>query len=1489
MRIVSTINPALRDEHVIGTDPPLQPSLPGVWRRRINPFIGRSLSGVALTAEQDARAGMQRLRGQSVTAGIVTGMDIMLEPGAFTAAPAKAVVQLLPGLALTRAGEDVVVSSARRLTLGDLLIHARSDQLDAIAGAGTGAGTVDDPGLAWLKPALPRRIGPSLSSAIAVPAAAALPRLAVLVAEPVTTEILGHPEDPCPPDPRDAPYEDQQRIDGGRLLLSFWPAERLAITLGPDYELPPPGPARRNRAAYDIFEVEARMMAHDMHPWEQLGVPLALIGFKADWTLDFIDRAAVVRLGGQKPARTAVGPKAGPPVLWRARISQFVEHLGDLTDLTPPTLTAAFRRLPPVGFLPAGLLDLANHVQHLFSSGMSIAVRPMPLEDLDAVVGDSAALAPIDPAAVDEVELLVPVPERVYDPGLLLTAQVDPAFDRAIAHFNIQRTQWLIRRELVRRRYDLLVRMATGHEPSWPAADPPAVEALPLPQARGPVTATRVRQVTANGVRTLRMYAAAVALAFQPGDQVYVWVQVTGTAGLTGLSIRFGTGTTTAATGDFSPGVFWGTAPAPMALGDANIAARRAGDLPPTGTWTRLVVSADVRWTAAGASLSGVPVAGVSINGAPPSATPAIVADGLELGQTGGTVVWGPVGRITSGGQETVWIADDAPPVAILRDTNNPVSVPGWPQVPAGLEVPIIEDDFGTTEAGGIRSAAAVTAFRGRWTQSFLTGDLATLEHDGLDQFISSIARRLSATNDMIDAGFVRAQSDIYRVRQLVLGADVAARLVTSPALADLATRDDGARATAQGLETYLKTAGETDPTRDPSQPLETKPAVHKQTAAAVPVPAPTETAALTPATLATRFLETPRLSVSSVPASVAALSISTPGLTQRQATTSQTKLATGTGVSLSAMAAAARLPAAGAVETSPVDIQMQLPIAGAVERTISVAERLKPSPVVDAHQFALAGKMQVMQTVAALIGDPAAGTRPPGVTVADIQAPGFQLIAGQTVPPPRIAGSVGDVVQDSRKPAANQQYSDLDQVVQADAWHEAEYFRASITAIDNTIALMRLIEGRVALYQQMHDDAVATRQSLWDGAAAAGGRLSSIGVSLEEARQDAGMAIALRAEEQARIDALNAQRAAILAANVRMLVFRRPRTTPHTYVAPTAPAPSGLVDAPIVACARAHPAMPEELRQYMGVFRDVPIIWFPAIASAVSQIDRLDAGRAALQGVLYRAASPALVLTQPSSVSGPKLLLAATSLIAVRRASVEPRRLVAAGLDTSAIGNADLSSVQQAIRDVGSLGDLIAADHNRPSLANLAGAAIEQMGEAAACLHASFAEVSPATRLQWGTLLSEFSAPVPLSSLAALPGWNNLPIETRRTQQGLTDWLFSQIDSSNADAMAAINDLVRICILLAAQAPVDRIIAARLLAPVPVRVGGNLDLGVDISVARVGMTVLIRDANAQPIAHAVVEDLGQDVARARIVRTFQSVTSIGPTARVELTDAAPG
>jgi len=142
MRIVSGIDAPLADEHVIGTEPPLTPSV-SFWRRRLNPFTGRSLSDRALAAEQDTRAGVQRLRGQSVSAGVIAGLDVVAEAAAFGAAPADAMIQVLPGSGLTRAGEDVIVGTPRRMALAGLPVYARVDQLEAIASGAPAGGTSD--------------------------------------------------------------------------------------------------------------------------------------------------------------------------------------------------------------------------------------------------------------------------------------------------------------------------------------------------------------------------------------------------------------------------------------------------------------------------------------------------------------------------------------------------------------------------------------------------------------------------------------------------------------------------------------------------------------------------------------------------------------------------------------------------------------------------------------------------------------------------------------------------------------------------------------------------------------------------------------------------------------------------------------------------------------------------------------------------------------------------------------------------------------------------------------------------------------------------------------------------------------------------------------------------------------------------------------------------------------------------------------------------
>ncbi len=1495
MRIVSAIDRPLKDEHVLEVDPPLKPALPGEWRRRINPFTGRSLSDKALTAEQDYRGGIQRLRGQSLTPGAVFGLDLQLEPGAAAAAPSDARFQLLPGMGLSVYGEDVVVSTPRRLALGDLPVYARADYLDALI-SGAASLPPDPSGPAQpapdaaagglfvnLRPELPREIGPTLGALLTMPAAGDLPRAAILLAEPVTATILATPDaSNCPHDPRDDPYDDLQLIDGCRLTLFFWPSEMVAISGRTDYSLPEAGPDFRNRLAYRVFDAERHALPGEVHPWERQGVPLALVGFKSDWTLDFIDRAAVCRLGGRPRPRTPLAPTAGQGLLWQARLAQFVEHYGELADNTPAALAATFRELPPIGFLPRSVINLDTRRQIFFPPGFQISAAPIPTEHVDAAVRDSASLIPISLDAADEVELLVPVPERVYEPGLLEVATVDPAFTQAVARYTGDRTTWLIRREMVRRRRDLLVDGVTGHRPSWPVTDLPPTEALPYPRDRAPVTCTQIRSVAAGAAaQSHRFIGAGSSLEISPGDRIYVWARIADATNLSALMLRLGNGTAADGSGDFSNEVFWGAQSALPLPAGAGSAPLRQGDLPPAGVWTQLMAPAAGVWTANGGTLVGVKV------------------NAAEFWQAGGTIEWGPLGKISAAGAETVYLGDDAPQDSTLQWVGGAA---GWTFTATGVTAAPVEDMFGTVESSGVETIASMTDFRAKWSQPFLAAHFVKLDEEGLDGFIADLQARVNATNDSLDLGFVRARSDIYRVRSYVLGADAASRLVTSPTLADIAIRDEGARAKSADLAQFLQTAYENDADRDPNNPMLPAP---KPVAGAPPAPPapppPTRTVARSALFSTDLTLRTARSLRVTAPAMSAArfVAVRPPTVTERPVFASPvvsplthpiTTTVSAPRVSAAIQAAsftAFSVTAVQAAHTQIIgvqDVQGQLALPGRVERTASVAERLTPAPAVEAHAYALDGKQTVIATLAGLIGQPAPGqTRPPGLALGDLPAPGYNYTPTADPPAPRVRNTVADVIQDQQKVASAREYTDLDDLAPAAARHEADYFNAAVGAIDNTIALMRLVEARVDLYQQLLTDACGLRSDLEGVVTTVDARLRAINVQVEEARHDVATTSALLAEEVQRVNDLNAQRARILQDNVKVILFRRPRRADIGQLIQTAPAPSALVENALTACLKEHPETPEEIRDFVSLFRDAPVMWFPSVARQLILIDRLDAARILIAAIQVRAAATVIAPPAPPLGTLTKLLGAVWAAMAAEQAILERRRIAALQMDANLAATAALAEAQRVINDRASMGDLIAGDHNRPALAVAAAQELQKIGQVAGCLYAAFCETAPVIRLAWAEVLSEFTQPTPLAQLSGLPRWNEVDAQLKRTQQSLVDWLFSQVDQSVADAANAINELVRICLLMSAHAPVDRIVTAQMVAPTKAQVGSRFDLAVDVAQTRIGMMATVRDEAGHPLAQAVVEDLTDGLARARVVKSFKPTAAVAAGHRVEL------
>lgn len=1475
MDVTQPIRRSFADEHVIGIDPPLRPELPNIWRRRIHAFTGRALSDKAMSAEQALRSGMQRLYGLALTPGTVEGLEVSAEPDAYGAGPADARIRITPGLGVARSGEDVSAGRAIRLPLGDLPVILRVDHADALEDPDKAIAEAPDAPVDTaetegsmaerIRPELPRRISRTLGEIAENPDSAGLPHVAVLVAQPVVAEILGRPLDPCPPDPRDDAYVDLQRIDGMRLALYLWPSEMIAIDGGPDYALPAFDGSLRNRLAYAIFDTERLLGESEMHPWEAWGVPLALLGFSSDWSLRFVDRHAVARVGGTPRSRSAIAPQAGDARLWQAQLDQFTGHLADLPSFEPATLQQVFVRMPPVGILPPAMLDVATRRQRFFPAGFGVSAVPVAHSNFNLVVAESASLAPFDRGTPALVELLVPVPDTVYEPGLLQVEEEDPRFGQAIKALREDRQRWLVRRQMARRRYDRLMETVSGAVMGWPGSDLPLEENTPAPHVQTPVEVTRTRRIAAVSAKRSHIMANADAtLSVSSSDKIWCWLCIHSPTQLTGLSLRL-SGPNPTGGPAFTKGVFWGVADVmPIASETAGLAARRVGDLPGAQAWVRLEVPASAVWDAAGGTLANFAI------------------NSVEFTQRGGDVEWGAFGKEDAAGLVYTYIADDAPAGATL--TAEGMAGPGWPwKTVAGREEYAVSD-FGTIVTNDVRRAGALDKFRAKWTQDFLAADFAAVNENGVGAFLAAVDARLSATNDAVDLGFVRARSDIYRVRQIMLGADAASRLVTSPTLADLALRNEGARATSKGISEFLAQAV----TRKPDDPVFT---------IASPTPSPTPAAtgvAFQPQFMtlnASFFTPSPAPAPTPAPAPVMSfammpLAFSTPLMTS-SALAASTALSTPvlfqqTAVAKPALSIAATQMTFDASRYRPSDIQRQIPIAGLVERTVSVAERLTPQPAVQALQYALASKAAVVSTLSGLSGGVAG--RPVGISLADIPMAGFRKKTPAGVPKSTEVPTLGQLLADAADPATPAIYEDADTLPESQGQkHESDYFTAAVQAIDNSIAIMRLVEGRVALFEELAEALRDLTAEINASAGEAATYLRAVDVEVAEARHDLGTAERLREEERERIEAINLRRAAILETHVNAIAWRRPRAADLRDELPLLEVASGLAPSALAVCRWEHEEAPDEIHDYVQLLREVPVSWFPGIAAMVARVERLESAHAALRTMLERAMAPRALAAPLAVTAANRYLRGVQNAMVAGRRVVEERRVAVASLDFTRIARLSLAEAHTHLTSMSTIGDLISGTHRQPALTRAANEEIDGIATMAGCLHDSFGEVAPIIRLGWAESLSEFDRPAPLENLAGLPGWAEVPIELRRTLQGFVDWLFSRVAGKQEAAKDAINELVRVCLLMAAHAPVDKIIPARLVTPVPARLGSKLFLSLDIARVRKGMVTLVRDDQDRIISRAVIDDIIDGQAQATVTQISAAITTFTPAMRFQL------
>ena len=231
-----------------------------------------------------------------------------------------------------------------------------------------------------------------------------------------------------------------------------------------------------------------------------------------------------------------------------------------------------------------------------------------------------------------------------------------------------------------------------------------------------------------------------------------------------------------------------------------------------------------------------------------------------------------------------------------------------------------------------------------------------------------------------------------------------------------------------------------------------------------------------------------------------------------------------------------------------------------------------------------------------------------------------------------------------------------------------------------------------------------------------------------------------------------------------------------------------------------------------------------------------------------------------------------------------EARRAQAAQMDLAAAARLDLAAARTSLLARAALADLAQAAVRRAGLARRVAEEVERVGDAAACLHAGFAQASPAVRLGWAQALSAFDDPAPLADLSTLPAWGALPLELRRALQDVADWLYARLAPGEAEARAAMDDLVRICALTASLAPAGGLVPARLAAPAVLKPGAIWVLAVDLARTRAGMAAVMRDAGGREVMRARIVDLGDDGARAEVIRVARDApASAAAGLRLEL------
>ncbi len=426
----------------------------------------------------------------------------------------------------------------------------------------------------------------------------------------------------------------------------------------------------------------------------------------------------------------------------------------------------------------------------------------------------------------------------------------------------------------------------------------------------------------------------------------------------------------------------------------------------------------------------------------------------------------------------------------------------------------------------------------------------------------------------------------------------------------------------------------------------------------------------------------------------------------------------------------------------------------------------------------------------------------------------------------------------------------------------ESKHFSTGVSYADMALSALRAVETRIKDYRVFVErcrSALRQTQAFIQQIATA---LIPVDVEIDESRQDVAVALALKAEEQARLDGINAHRDKVLAEHVEFLVFHRPRAVRLNTDVPSRRLEPALAGEPVIECLRENPAPPPDLAALRDIFRASPSKWFRYALRWLQKVDRWEH----LHSLLVHASrTPLLALDVAPAITAGRYTQTLTKVFQARHASAQKAIAAAPAIEIASLVSLSWLDLQQRAERQLTLGQLIAS--GPAPLARAAAGELENIFAVATCLHENFSRVPGLLRLDWAEKFGQFdNVNVDFRDLSRLPGWPRIDFTLRREMQIHADWLFGRIDQAQPDALDLINDLVRIALLLASHAPVDQLIVGHPVEnEVTPRPGGLLNLKVDPLRIRRGMDVIYKVSETQTL-RAVVEDISANHVSARIL-----------------------